>query len=119
MTHELADREELKQKITKVEENKIHELRQESAIIHVCCENLELAGKIMHLGKISGFNQVGIIAIKNKIVIELICDIQYIVPLKKGLVSDLYLKYFISEANENMHISWRAIDNLEKEISKL
>lgn len=96
------------------------EFRQESSIIHICVENLDLAINLMHIAKQSGYNQTGIIALKTKIVIELICDAQISIPIfdKKLLIDEDYLKYLVDYANKLQEISWSTINKLTAELEK-
>ena len=88
---------------------------QEAAIIHICVNSLDLARELMHMGKEARFNQVGIIAFKTKIVVELICDAQFSFPVfdSHQLVSPHYIAYAIQGANKNLQKSWKAIRQLE------
>ena len=97
------------------------EFRQEGAIIHICCETMELARKLMHLGKESGFNQVGIIASQTKIVVELICDIVLFTPIydEKLLLTKDYLEYLIEKSNENLKRNWENIEKLSEKIKNI
>ena len=95
---------------------------QESVIIHICVKTNELARKLMHISKKSGLNQVGIIANRNKIVVELICDSKLELPIYENgiiLINEEYLKILIKKANKNLEKSWNAIKNLTKEITNL
>ena len=122
VSHDLVNLEEIKNIILKNEnENKnIIEFRQESAILHICVNSFETARKLMSYAKESGFNQVGIIGFKKKIVIEIICDSLISVPIydKKLLVSFNYLEYLTKIANKFQKISWKTINKLEKKIIK-
>ncbi len=95
---------------------------QESVIIHICVKTNELVRKLMHISKKSGLNQVGIIANRNKIVVELICDSKLKLPIyenRKILINEEYLKILINRANKNLKKSWNAIKKLTKEITNL
>jgi tRNA wybutosine-synthesizing protein 3 len=94
---------------------------QEAAILHVCVKTNEIARTLMHIAKESGFNQVGIIANKTKIVVELICDAKIILPIisnNKNYFSEEYLEILVERANENQKKSWKAIEKLEEKIYK-
>lgn len=122
ITHNKADENEILKKIENFREDKQLEFRQESAIIHINVKTEELAKKLMHKSKESGFNQVGIIAIKeNRLTIELICDIIITTPIyeKELKTSKEYIKFLTQKANKNQELSWHAINTLEKEIKKI
>ena len=91
---------------------------QESAILHICVENFDLGRNLMHIAKRCGFNQVGIIACKNKIVVEIISDSRLELPFysKEILVNDEYIKLLLNRANKNLNKSWESINKLEKEL---
>ncbi len=118
-THKRTSSKELQNSLKEISETQEIELRQESAIIHIATQNTNIAKKLLHIGKTSGFNQVGIITIGTKTVVELICDIQYIIPTTKQLISKDHLKYFTKKANQNLLESWRTINTLKKQIKKL
>jgi len=121
ITHNFAKFNEVKDTLEKVEDVEKIEFRQESTIIHICVRDLEVARTLMHVGKESGFNIVGIIALKTKVVVELICDAQISVPIydKKLLIDFEYLNYLVDYANNLQKISWSAIEKLEKKMKKI
>lgn len=121
-SHDKVDSNDIWNILENYNDYKNLEFRQESAIIHICVKTLDLARKLMDLGKICGFNQVGIIALKNKIVVELICDIQYIIPIhdgKKLHVDFKFIDYIIDKSNKNMEYSWKSIDRIEEKLKNL
>lgn len=95
--------------------NKKLEFRQEAPILHVCTKNLETANKLMSLAKESGFNQVGIIANKTKIVVELICDLIISFPFQN--IDDKFLENILEKANENLEEGWRRVEKLQQKLS--
>jgi tRNA wybutosine-synthesizing protein 3 len=123
VTHELTNFKIINNKLESYKENVDLEFRQEAPIIHIMVKNLELAHKLLHIGKISGFNQVGIISIKNKIVVELICDYNIIFPISKNSLKKLdnlnpFLENIIIKANNNLEKGWINIKRLEENIKK-
>lgn len=97
------------------------ELRCEAMILHICVENLNLALKILHEAKNAGCNQVGIISIKNKIVVELICSAKLITPIyiEKLLINKEYLEILINQSNKILKKSWETINNLEEVFNRI
>ncbi len=91
---------------------------EESVILHICVKDLELARELMHIAKSCSFNQVGIIACKTKIVVELICDVRLEVPLfnQEIKLSSQYIKKLVQRANLNLNKSWESINKLEKKL---
>lgn len=124
ITHEFSNFDNIMKVLLENENsiNKINKLefRQESSIIHICVENFNLARNLMSIAKQCGFNQTGIIGLKTKIVVELICDAQISVPIydKKLLIDENYLKYLIQYANKLQKISWNSINKLNLEFEK-
>ncbi|NCC71013.1 hypothetical protein EOM09_05505 [bacterium] len=117
--HFLANFEEFEKKLFEFSgENKLY-FRQESAILHICVKDLELAEKIIIISKKSGFNKCSILSTKSKISVEIICALPLISPIydKNILITKEYLKYLISEANEKQKYSWDCIKKLENEIN--
>ncbi len=100
---------------------RILEFRVEGAIIHISVKSLDIARDIMEMGKRSGFNRRGIIALRNKIVVELITDTQLILPIydEKLLISKEYLDYLVDYGNKLLRKSWESINKLENEVQKI
>jgi tRNA wybutosine-synthesizing protein 3 len=117
VSHKKSNKNEV-WKIVNGHKGKPLEFRQEGPILHICCHNLKVARDIMHKAKLSGFNQVGIIGAKNKIVVELICDIIITMPIfdEKLLITQDYLEYIIEKANNNLELGWKCIDKFQKNL---
>lgn len=114
-THDLVKQENLNFLLNdEIKENKL-ELRCEAMILHVCIKNFQLASNLMHQLKQAGCNQVGIIAFKSKIVVEIICDAKLITPIFEDtlLVNQNYLSILIDNSNQILKRSWEVIGNLE------
>lgn len=135
VTHDLIiDTKKIFKIIDNYESNGFLEFRQESVIMHIVVKDFEVASFLMNIAKISGFNKVGIIAFKKKIVIELICDIDLVIPIydlndnnsnsennklqRNKLIEDNFLNYLILRANSNLEKSWNIIKKIENNLAK-
>lgn len=99
--------------------NKNIKFKVEPCILHVSCETLEDAEKLLEKAKLAGWKKSGIIGLKNGITLELNSTEKLEFPIiqnKKILVSDEFLKIVIDEANKKLERSWMKIKKLEKEI---
>lgn len=117
VTHDFANSDKFFKKLENYDgENKIY-LRQESVIIHICVNSLEIASNLINLAKTCGFNQTGIISLR-KITVEIICDVSLILPVYdlKILVEKEYFDYLIGEANKNQEKSWEVIDKFFEKV---
>jgi len=98
-------------------------LKMESAILHVACETIESAKKLLNLARLCGFKRSGIISIKsNKNVVEILSTENLAVPFskkKKRLVSKELLQLCVNLANEKLDKTHRKIDKLEKAIEQI
>ena len=115
-THDKINFSELKKELIKARSyKKLIYFKQEPAIIHIACKNLENAQKLIDNAKFVGFKKSGIIASSNRIVIELLSTENIILPIidrGKILVSDEFLKLLISEANKKLERTRKKINKL-------
>jgi tRNA wybutosine-synthesizing protein 3 len=97
-------------------------LMQESCIIHVFCRTLEDADKFLIACREAGFKRSGIIAMKNKIMIESMGNekVETIV-IKNGnvLVDDEYLKILIDECNKRMNKNREKMELFKKTLNNI
>lgn len=97
-------------------------LMQESCIIHVFCRTLEAAELLLRACREAGFKRSGIIALKNKIMIESMGNekVETIV-MKNGklLADDDFLKILIEESNLRMKKNREKMDLFKKSIKKI
>lgn len=121
ITHEYAKFQEISDVLNNIEVGNRVNFRQESAIIHICLNDLNLVDKFIIIAKKSGFNRCGAITINNKIVVEIISGNQLNLPIydKGVLVDNKYLKYLVSIANKNQDKSWQCINKLINEIDNI
>ncbi len=85
-------------------------------ILHVACENINSAKKLLNSARDIGFKISGIISIgKSKIILELISTekIETIVSKNGKLVIDEnYFKVLVKEGNKKLEKTWEKIDRL-------
>lgn len=118
-SHDKISYSELKKALSSIKYNSLVYFKQEAAILHVACENLESAQSLLNKAIYSGFKHSGIITIKKKIVLELLSTERIEMPIMdkgKLLVDDKFLKILASESNRKLERTWKKIKKLEKSL---
>ena len=91
--------------------------KQETCILHVCCEKIEDAEKLLNLAREAGWKNSGIMSTRGRIVCELRSTEYLAFPIMVGgkiLVDDDFLRVVVREANEKLEKSWEKINKIEK-----
>lgn len=91
--------------------------RQESMILHVCCKDLNSAQDLVDKAKTIGFKRSGIMATKNRIMVEMMGTEKIDLPITKNgklVVTKDYLTYVTAEANKKMKINHDKIKKFYK-----
>ena len=119
VSHEKVSTNQITKVLHKAKSNLL--FLQNSCILHICVVDLELARKLIHLGRTCGFNHAGIIALKTKIVVELICDAKIELPLfnLEYSLEEHFLEKLLQRANTNLDKSWQSISKLEEIIKNV
>jgi len=90
-------------------------------IIHIACNNINNANKLLSVARDIGFRRSGIISIgKYKIIMELISTekIETIISKNgKSLIDENYMKVLIKEGNQKLEKTWKKIDKLYNKIT--
>ncbi|MBN1644786.1 hypothetical protein JW851_01935 [Candidatus Woesearchaeota archaeon] len=113
VSHESTDFESISKKLDSKSEVW---LRQEGAILHICCKDLESAEKLINLVKSIGFKRAGMISINKRFVVEIISSEHLCAPvIKKGkkIVTDEYFSVLISEANKKIRKNKEKLEHLK------
>lgn len=117
-SHEKVSFRELKKKLLEAEKNKENLIfKQESVILHVCCDKLEDAEKLLEKARESGWKNSGIMSTRGRIVLELRSTEYLALPIMmngKLLVDDEFLKILLKESNKRLEKTWEKINRLEK-----
>jgi len=117
-SHEKVSLDELKKSLEKASMNKENLIfKQETCILHVCCEKIEDAEKLLNLARETGWKNSGIMSTQGRIVCELRSTEYLAFPImEKGkiLVNDDFLRVVINESNEKLDRTWEKIRKLEK-----
>ncbi|MBD3362027.1 hypothetical protein GF358_04530 [Candidatus Woesearchaeota archaeon] len=119
VSHDLVDFNEASSKLSS---EKDIWLRQEGAILHVCCKTIKDAEKLINLVKSIGFKRTGMISVNSRFIVEIISSEHLCAPvMKKGIkvVSDEYFKLLISEAKYKMEKNKKKLNKLTKELRNL
>ena len=116
VSHEKASLDQIIKVLHKTKSNLL--FLQNSCILHICVKNLDLGRELIHLGRTCGFNHAGIIALKTKIVVELICDAKIELPLfnLEYSLEEHFLEKLLQRANANLDKSWESIYKLQKKL---
>jgi tRNA wybutosine-synthesizing protein 3 len=86
--------------------------RQEAMILHVCCQELDDAKRLMDDSMAAGFKRSGIISLKPRIMMEIVGSSHFETILaRKGkvLFSNTVLEILISEANKRLKKNFEQI----------
>jgi len=122
-SHDLVRFEEIKPALAKIKDHEeIIFLRQESAILHVCCDSLESAEDLITIAKECGFKRTGIMGIKKRIMLEVMSTEKLDAPVAdKGvlLVSDDYLRKLIEIADFRLARCREKMKRFEKRLHDL
>jgi len=119
VTHDKTSFKELRRELAKLsrKSKKLIYFKQEPCILHIACQSLDAARKLLERAKLSGWKKLGIIAIHRRIVVEISSTEKIEMPiLNKGkiLVSDEFLKLLVKEANSHLERIWKKIKRLER-----
>ncbi|MDD3263772.1 MAG: tRNA wybutosine-synthesizing 3 family protein [Candidatus Nanoarchaeia archaeon] len=122
-THDYIKKLSLEDQIfQEMKKNKnIGNIKQESAILHVCAKDLESAQKILDIAKFVGFKHSGIMATKKRIMIEIMSSEKIDVPIYNGkelLISQDYLNFIIDYSNKSLKKTRIKIDKFEKKLKE-
>lgn len=119
-THEKISFNQLKKELEKIAKTNKKDLiyfRQEPCILHVACIDLNSAQVLLDKAKLAGWKNSGIMASRNRIVLEMRSTEFIQMPIiNKGrvLVDDTFLKILVIEANRKLGRTWKKIQKLEK-----
>lgn len=93
--------------------------KQEPVILHVAAKDLAAAQNLIEFAIHSGWKRCGIIAAKQRFVVELANTERLEFPVinkEKILVNDSFLRLIIQESSQKLRKSWEKIKRLEKEL---
>ncbi len=113
--HDLISFEKLKEDLNEISKKGIIKFKQEPCILHVACRSLDDAQKLLDKAKLAGWKKSGIIASKNRFVVELNSTEKLEFPIIKNsqiLVDDEFLRIIVKKSNENLKRSWRKVGKL-------
>tara|TARA_Y100000310_G_scaffold325725_1_gene389622 strand:- start:1902 stop:2474 length:573 start_codon:yes stop_codon:yes gene_type:complete len=97
-------------------------IKQEPAIIHICCRDLKVAEKLLVICKHTGFKYSGIISIGKRITIEVLSseNLETIISENNTLlVSQDYLKRIVKECNAKMKRNKQRLERFSLGIKEL
>jgi tRNA wybutosine-synthesizing protein 3 len=99
--------------------NSIVKFKLDPCVLHVACESLEDADKLLKKAQLAGWKRNGIISLGRKIVVELNSTEKLEFPIVQNgkiLVDDKFLKLIVEESNKKLEIGWEKIRKLGKTI---
>ena len=94
--------------------------KQEPCILHVACEDLESAEKILNLGRESGWKKSGILSLGKNIIVELNSTEKLEFPVIRGgklLIGEEFVKEITKISNEHLQKTWLKIQKLENSLN--
>lgn len=97
-------------------------LKEEGAIFHICCRNVEKANQLLQMARYLGFKRSGIIACSKNIIIEIVAPYALCTPVKvdgKVVVSDEYLEILINRANQSLLKNFEILELFYEKLSEL
>lgn len=119
-THEKIKTEEIFNALKKAEKTKETLIfKQEPPILHICCEKLGDAEKILNLARECGWKNSGIMSTRGRIVLELRSTEYLALPImEKGkiLVNEAFLDILVKESNKRLLKGWEKIIKLEQNL---
>ena len=116
-THKKTSFNEIRKALVDVKYDGMVEFQQSTCILHVGCESLIDAQKLVSLAKNAGWKHSGIMTTNKRFVVELHSTEKISFPImNKGkiLVDDNFLKIIVKEANEKLERTWKKIEKLSK-----
>jgi len=116
--HDKISLKDLLTELAKIQYKGVAYFRQEPCIMHIACNNIQNAEKIMQLARHSGWKKSGIISLKKNIAEIVSTELIATPVMDKGkvLINDEYLKIMVSEANKKLKQTREKIKQLEKAI---
>ena len=93
--------------------------KQEASILHVCCDSIESAQKLINTAKDSGFKRSGIMSTSKRIIVESMNTEKLEAPVAENkviLIEDEYLKMLIKIANQRLKITRDKIEKFKEKI---
>lgn len=121
VSHDRVDKEQVSKAIMSLPEEEVW-FRFEPLILHVAARNIDAAHKLLDLTHTLGIKRSGIIALGDKIVLEIIGSERIDAIIGRGgnlLVSKEYIAVLVDSANDKMHKNWENIRKLEDGIMTL
>lgn len=111
---------QLKAGLKKINYKNLVYFKQEPCILHVACNNLQSAWKLLQKARFAGWKRSGMIAEGKRVVLELMSTEKIEMPIAdkgKILVNDDYLKRIVKEANKKLERVREKIQKFEELLS--
>jgi tRNA wybutosine-synthesizing protein 3 len=121
VSHDEAGVYNLKNELSSPPEESVW-FRFEPFILHVAAKRIDDAKRLLDTAQSLGIKRSGIIALGNKIVVEIIGTERIDCPVARGsrmLVSDDYLALLVENANTKIRKNWDDIKNMIGALEKL
>ena len=119
--HDLISFEQLKKDLEEVSKSdKLVKFKLDPCALHVACESLEDAQKLVSGARLVGWKKSGIIAGDKRYVVELNSTERLEFPIinnGKILVDDNFLKILVNRTNEKLENTWKKIKALGKSMT--
>lgn len=119
-SHDLVEFKEINDVINECEVENVVYFRQEPCALHVACNSLESASRLVDLARKAGWKRSGIFSFNNdKFICELVSTEWIVAPVvkdKKVIVKKDYLSLLVEEANKKLERCWKKIKSFESVI---
>jgi len=118
-SHDKISFEQLKKALNKIKFKGLVWFKLDSCILHVVCENVESAQKLIDKAKFAGWKRSGMMASRGRVVCELLSTENMSFPIMDGggvVVDDGFLELVVKLSNEKLERIWKKIRKLEKVI---
>lgn len=116
VSHDKISFEWLKKGLEKLKTGNF-KFKQVPPILHVACETLEDAEKLLKKAQFAGWKRSGAISLGKNIILELISTEKIEFPViddGRVLIDDNFMKIITEKANKNLENGWIKIEKLQK-----
>ncbi|MFC1682000.1 tRNA wybutosine-synthesizing 3 family protein [Nanoarchaeota archaeon] len=117
--HDLISFNQLKGDLTNINSTNLIKFKLEPPIIHIACEDLESASRLLEKAREVGWKKSGILSFTKNIILELNSTERLEFPILnngKVLVDGEFLKLIVKKSNECLKRGWGKIERLGEDL---
>jgi tRNA wybutosine-synthesizing protein 3 len=111
--------DKLLEDLNRIKEKGMIKFKQEPPILHVHCNTLEDAKRLLRKAQLAGWKKSGIISSGKRFILEMNATekLEFLIMDKgKILVDENFLKLIVKKSNENLKKGWLKIEKLQKSL---